>query len=287
MRRSGILCALVFALTPSWSAVARADAAPETLPPAEGAPRDDAATAAPRSPPDARTFQRELSPHGEWVDSPRYGRVWRPRVPAGWRPYYYGRWVWTANGWFWASDEPWGWATYHYGRWGYDDVLGWVWVPGYEWAPAWVTWRFGVGVVGWAPLFPGFSIFATVQPTFFFAFTFVPAVRFVNFPVFRVAFAPVFAQRFFFATRPVPPRTVFRGAWTPRWGGPPHRLVQPGLGRSFAHARSAPGHGFHGGGPFLARRPEGGFRGGHGMPMGGGHGMSMGRGPIGGMHFRR
>jgi len=32
--------------------------------------------------------------------------------------------------------------------------LGWVWVPGYEWAPAWVSWRYGDEYVGWAPLPP-------------------------------------------------------------------------------------------------------------------------------------
>jgi hypothetical protein len=29
-----------------------------------------------------------------------------------------------------------------------------VWVPGYEWGPAWVSWRFGGNYVGWAPLPP-------------------------------------------------------------------------------------------------------------------------------------
>jgi hypothetical protein len=306
MRRSGILCALVFALTLPRSAVAQAYAGPETLPRDDGAPRaptGDAETAPPRSAPNAETFRRGLSPHGEWVDSPKFGRVWRPHAPPGWRPYFYGRWVWTADGWFWASDEPWAWATYHYGRWGYDGVLGWFWVPGYEWAPAWVTWRFGAGVVGWAPLFPGISIFATVQPAFFIGWTFVPAVRFVGFPVFRVAFAPILVRRFFFVTNPVPPRRIFHGVWTPRWGGPPHRLVAAGSGRSIANARSAPGflsrsgapgagfaarprgamapppRGVHGGGLGLARRFDGGFRGGPALPMG--------RSPTGGMHSRR
>ena len=59
-------------------------------------------------------------------------------MPAGWRPYYYGRWEWTTEGWLWVSDEPFGWATYHYGRWSFDGGLGWFWVPGYQWAPAWV-----------------------------------------------------------------------------------------------------------------------------------------------------
>jgi hypothetical protein len=54
----------------------------------------------------------------------------------------------------WVSDEPWGWATYHYGRWANVDGTGWVWVPGYQWAPAWVSWRYGGGYAGWAPLPP-------------------------------------------------------------------------------------------------------------------------------------
>jgi hypothetical protein len=32
--------------------------------------------------------------------------------------------------------------------------VGWVWVPGDEWAPAWVSWRKGGDYVGWAPLPP-------------------------------------------------------------------------------------------------------------------------------------
>jgi hypothetical protein len=34
------------------------------------------------------------------------------------------------------------------------DGLGWVWVPGTRWAPAWVSWRSGDGYYGWAPLPP-------------------------------------------------------------------------------------------------------------------------------------
>ncbi len=52
------------------------------------------------------------------------------------------------------SDDPWGWATDHYGRWFYDPDYGWVWVPGYEWAPAWVDWVVYDGWIGWAPLPP-------------------------------------------------------------------------------------------------------------------------------------
>ncbi|MEO8884293.1 MAG: DUF6600 domain-containing protein [Devosia sp.] len=69
-----------------------------------------------------------------------------------------GRW---RRGWYFASDEPFAWAVYHYGRWYDDGDLGWCWVPGNVWAPAWVSWRDSDDYVGWAPLPPendGFSI---------------------------------------------------------------------------------------------------------------------------------
>ncbi len=107
-----------------------------------------------------RVFYDGLAPHGEWisVSSGVYG--WRPsRIASGWRPYTVGRWWWTDDGWYWMSDEPWGWAVYHYGRWHYDDYYGWVWIPGYDWAPAWVEWRYGPDYIGWAPLSP-YAVFS-------------------------------------------------------------------------------------------------------------------------------
>src|SRR5262249_23935328 len=71
-----------------------------------------------------------------------------------WRPYTVGRWAWSDYGWTWVSDEPFGWAAYHYGRWTRAPRYGWVWIPGDVWAPAWVAWRQGPGMVGWAPLPP-------------------------------------------------------------------------------------------------------------------------------------
>jgi hypothetical protein len=105
-------------------------------------------------------FYSSLSPYGEWISvgGDLYG--WRPlHVAVGWRPYTYGRWIWTDDGWYWASEEPWGWAAYHYGRWYYDDYYGWVWIPGYDWAPAWVEWRYGGDYIGWAPLSP-YAVFS-------------------------------------------------------------------------------------------------------------------------------
>ena len=98
-------------------------------------------------------FYDDLAPHGTWVRVEGPGWVWHPRgVPAGWRPYVDGRWIYTDYGWTWVSDESWGWAAYHYGRWHHAPRYGWVWVPGTEWGPAWVTWHAGGDWVGWAPL---------------------------------------------------------------------------------------------------------------------------------------
>jgi hypothetical protein len=105
-------------------------------------------------------FYSSLGSQGEWISVDGGTYAWRPAgVESGWRPYSDGHWVWTDDGWYWASDEPWAWATYHYGRWYCDDYYGWVWVPGYEWAPAWVEWRYGGDYVGWAPLSP-YAVFS-------------------------------------------------------------------------------------------------------------------------------
>ena len=98
---------------------------------------------------------RELSWNGEWIETREYGTVWRPtHVSSGWQPYVDGRWVWTRAGWAWASDEPFGWAVYHYGRWAWSPAMGWMWVPGRIWAPAWVSWRWNDGYAAWCPLGP-------------------------------------------------------------------------------------------------------------------------------------
>ncbi|TMA85739.1 MAG: hypothetical protein E6J63_18780, partial [Deltaproteobacteria bacterium] len=99
-------------------------------------------------------FYERLSPYGYWMFVAPYGRVWVPAVGYGWRPYYYGQWVLTDWGWTFVSDDPWGWAAYHYGRWNWGIGVGWYWIPGYEWAPAWVYWRYGGGYVTWCPIGP-------------------------------------------------------------------------------------------------------------------------------------
>jgi len=102
-----------------------------------------------------QAFYDQLGAQGTWVQTDDYGYVFQPTIQdPNWAPYTDGHWVYTDIGWTWVSDEPWGWATYHYGRWANIDGTGWVWVPGYRWAPAWVSWRYGGGYCGWAPLPP-------------------------------------------------------------------------------------------------------------------------------------
>jgi hypothetical protein len=107
-------------------------------------------------------FYDNLASYGNWIERPSYGWVWTPRaVSASWRPYQAGHWVWSDEGWTWLSDEPYGWATYHYGRWYQDPEIGWAWVPGNDWGPAWVSWQEGQDYVGWAPLPPGADVNAS------------------------------------------------------------------------------------------------------------------------------
>jgi hypothetical protein len=208
------------------------------------------------------SFHGALAPYGQWVVVGSYGRVWRPHVASGWRPYYYGRWEWTNEGWLWVSDEPWGWAAYHYGRWAMDPSYGWIWVPGYQWAPAWVSWRYSGDVVGWAPLGPGVSVYVSVTSYHDHWWTFVPCRSFVAQPIHRVAYRPSYTRRYWHATSPAP---AYRGrpgrdhAPRPAWGGPPPRTIEQRVGRPVTPVRvvaaPAPGAARVGNGEVAVYRP--------------------------------
>lgn len=111
-----------------------------------------------------QTFYNELSPYGQWVEDYDYGYLWIPHVNRNFQPYASdGYWTMTNYGNTWVSDFSWGWAPFHYGRWIQDDFLGWAWMPGYEWAPAWVSWRSGGGQYGWAPMGPRMRVNVNVH----------------------------------------------------------------------------------------------------------------------------
>lgn len=107
----------------------------------------------PEDVPSVDVFYQPLAQYGRWVQT-QWGQAFQPAAPQGWRPYQNGQWL---DNRFWMSGDPWGWATDHYGRWGFDQNIGWVWVPGTNWGPSWVAWREADEVVGWAPIPPRVS----------------------------------------------------------------------------------------------------------------------------------
>ncbi len=112
-----------------------------------------------------QVFYDELGPYGSWVEYPPYGYVWVPRLGSQFEPYSTGgHWIYTDNGWSWFSEYSWGWAPFHYGRWFFDDYHGWLWIPGNEWAPAWVTWGYYNDYYCWAPVGPGVSHYENYRP---------------------------------------------------------------------------------------------------------------------------
>ena len=159
MRRSSLLCGMAFVTT--------FVALPAAVGPA-GPSIGVRSTASAATAVGIDVFFNALQPYGAWVPSTNYNYIWIPgQVSADWSPYSNGHWVYTDDyGWYFESDEPFASVVYHYGRWGYDPVIGWFWVPGTEWAPAWVTWRRSDTNVGWAPLPPeqnGYAVGLTIN----------------------------------------------------------------------------------------------------------------------------
>jgi hypothetical protein len=100
--------------------------------------------------------QKYANIHGEWIWNSLYGFVWKPnygrKYPGGdWQPYVHGSWSVFDNQLFWVPQEPWGWVPYHLGIWIWDKDVGWMWIPGDAFAPAWVTWEFFAGYHMWKP----------------------------------------------------------------------------------------------------------------------------------------
>jgi hypothetical protein len=95
----------------------------------------------------------DFDQNGSWVFVSSSGQMgWRPAVSSDWRPYSLGYWRWTPCGLTWVSYEPWGWLPYHFGTWRKDPTVGWLWLPGAAFAPAWVYWSYTPTWVGWCPI---------------------------------------------------------------------------------------------------------------------------------------
>ena len=209
----------------------------------EGPPPPEALP--PPQPPTEATFEQELSPYGRWVSSPEYGRVWQPNATQNpdWQPYTDGRWVYTEWGWSFVPEVPWS-APFHYGRWGWASNMGWYWVPGSVWAPAWVSWRYTNGHVAWSPYAPVGYRYPQRWP----GWVAMPANHFTH-PIRREALPRAHAVNIIRGARVAP--SIERHA--PERGrayGPPRGAVGPrGNGRGPPPGRGGPVHGApaHGG----------------------------------------
>ncbi len=190
---------------------------------------------------DYSLFYERLAPFGRWFEVNGYGYCWRPTITvAGWRPYVDGCWVWSSLGWAWQSNEPFGWATYHYGRWVNLASYGWVWAPGSEWAPAWVSWRQSRDCVGWAPLPPEPGVCRGVYrdcdsryglgPA---SYTFITTNQFVS-PTYVNVYAPVTQQNRIFQhsvnVTQIVPRSGYTHAFVQQ-GGPPRAQMEQACGQ--------------------------------------------------------
>jgi len=195
---------------------------------------------------DAAFFEDNLAPHGVWLDSQEFGTVWQPYAAQSnpeWRPYLFGEWSFTDQGWTWLSQEPFGWIVYHFGRWTQHQQMGWVWVADTHWGPAWVSWRENEEFVGWAPLPP-----ETLQYTSEFevgewtpdvfipveSYVFVPVATFIYNPV--PYFVPVVQTRIIFPTTRVTTRITFGTNRRVVMGGPNRVVIQTRAGRPVRQA---------------------------------------------------
>jgi hypothetical protein len=180
-------------------------------------------------------FYSKLTPYGTWIEINGGLVVWKPTIiHRGWAPYRQGRWLWTVDGWYWDSYEPFGYIVFHYGRWYYDDYYGWIWVPDYDWAPAWVEWRYDDVYIGWAPLPPYaiFSINLGIHYTYdyyvpYYQWHFVSYGHFCNPHVYNYYVAPKYKYRVY-------NRTKYRNNYDYRDG----RIINGGVDIDYVRQRT-------------------------------------------------
>ncbi len=209
--------------------------------------------------PHVSVFYDALADYGTWVLDDDHGWVWVPSDPT-YVPYTRGAWVETEVGPTWLGDEPYGWAVDHYGRWewsGAPEQGRWRWVPTTGWGPAWVEWRIGDGVVGWAPRAPDGGQRGRVATAPAEAWQFVAEgdfwTRDVGTRVYRQAYAGYFLIRSRPPTGPVPAvrgavgaRTQLSGLpaerirWLPAWARLAPSKLMPGTRGSVRAAPARP-----------------------------------------------
>lgn len=126
-------------------------------PPAPGMQQPGMQQGAPQQDDGQNDVQQVLARYGQFMKHEKYGDVWKPtQVREGWRPYEPCNWTYNREmqAWFYDDKTEWGAIVHHYGRWTLDQQQGWLWVPGSEFGPGWVSWEMRGSEVGWAPLPP-------------------------------------------------------------------------------------------------------------------------------------
>jgi hypothetical protein len=195
-------------------------------------------------------LQQATEPYGDWIDTPEYGRVWRPDqavVGDDFEPYLTsGRWISAAEGWAFESAWVWGWATFHYGRWLWDArTTRWLWSPDLVWGPAWVQWRTFADSVAWLPLAPpAVTVDPRVSARLWIAVETRSFLR-LDLSRYRITLSSrVLAGRS--APPALPPRTgppaPLRRGPPPRTTIAPSRPAAPARGAPHAHEKPPAGH---------------------------------------------
>jgi hypothetical protein len=93
-----------------------------------------------------------------WKPSPNLAVGVVTGEPVIYTPYTNGQWVYTDAGWYFRAPTAYEEVVHHHGRWMHSPTIGWVWMPGRVWAPAWVDWRENDTYVAWAPVPPSIYI---------------------------------------------------------------------------------------------------------------------------------
>lgn len=158
--RAGVLIVAAFVAAQLTAATSRAQSTADREQPVDSPLGDEYADTDPSALSD---FRGALDPYGTWVEDPTYGTAWTPdgdQVDPNFQPYETaGSWSYAEGDYVWVSDYAWGWVCFHYGRWAFR-AGRWLWIPGRDYAGAWVSWRVGdedYRYVAWAPLPPAWA----------------------------------------------------------------------------------------------------------------------------------
>jgi hypothetical protein len=140
---------------------------------------------------DAHADDVSLGAFFVWKPAPNLAVGITAGEPQVYTPYSNGQWVHTSNGWYFrAASEPEE-ITHHYGRWVHTPAMGWLWVPGRVWAPAWVDWREQDDYIAWTPIPPSVYIVNNVivaSPVYEERFIIVERRYFIEPDVYRYTF---------------------------------------------------------------------------------------------------